>query len=219
MNNYNYNGQQQQQQQQQQEMANAFFVGPHCHNGKILLGLFLEETCSVKAADGTYEKMFYGQPLPHSSTSIIESKCMSCKVPKENDMAQQNDNNYVVDENNYYYNNGEMQQGQQDWQQEQEQEPDEVTEACGQIYEASAKCEKSLHVYGMYPDTRACNYIASLKQEGAAPLSSLRSVPVTPTVLAAVFAATTVMFAGLSVYLHKQYKRSQVGLVHGKMMA
>jgi len=208
-NNNNYNAQSQQQ-AQQQEMN--FFLGPHCHNGKIILGLFTEETCSIKAADGSYEKMFFGQQLPHSSTSIIESNCMSCKVPSEND-ANMNQNN--GDGNMYYYENGQMYQQQQQ-QEYQEQAPDEVTEACGQLYAQSAKCEESLHVNGVYPDTRACNYIRNLKNEGGSVLSSLRqSVNVTPSVLAGVFAATTVLFAGLSVYLNQKVKRSKVQLVHG----
>jgi len=45
--NSNYNAQAQQQQAEQQEMA--FFVGPHCKHGKIILGLFTDETCSIKA--------------------------------------------------------------------------------------------------------------------------------------------------------------------------
>lgn len=213
MNNYNnYNAQA----QQQEAMADAFYVGPHCQNGKVILGLFMDETCSVQASDGIYEKMFYGQQLPHSTTSIIEkSKCMSCKVPKENEWDAQQQNQQV-DANNYYYNNGQMQQQQQQ-QQYQEEEPDQVTEACGQVYEASVKCERDLNVYGVYPDTRGCNYISSLKQEGTSTLASLtQKVPITPTVLAAVFAATTVMFAGLSVHLNRKYKRSNVSLVHGE---
>ncbi len=218
MNNYNnYNAQAQQQQQQQEAMADAFYVGPHCQNGKVVLGLFMDETCSVQASGGIYEKMFYGQQLPHSTTSIIEkSKCMSCKVPNENEWDAQQQNQQV-DANNYYYNNGQMQQQEQQQQYYEDQEPDQVTEACGQVYEASVKCERDLNVYGVYPDTRGCNYISSLKQEGTSTLASLtQKVPITPTVLAAVFAATTVMFAGLSVHLNRKYKRSNVSLVHGE---
>jgi hypothetical protein len=187
-----------------------------------MLGLFTEETCSVKAPDGTYEKMFFGQQLPHSSTSIIESKkCMSCKVPSESDEDNTNQQNNV-NGNQYYYENGQMYQQEQQQQQQQEdyqeQEPDEVTEACGQLYVQSAKCEESLQVNGVYPDTRGCNYIKNLKKEGGSVLSSLsfQKANVTPSVLAGVFAATTVMFAGLSVYLNQKVKRSRVHLVHGE---
>lgn len=136
---------------------------------------------------------------------------MSCKVPREND-GNVNQNNV---ESQYYYENGQMYQQQQQ-QEYQEQEPDEVTEACGQLYAQSAKCEESLRVNGVYPDTRACNYIRNLKKEGGSVLSTLsQKANVTPSVLAGVFAATTVMFAGLSVYLNQKVKRSKVQLVHG----
>ena len=218
MNNYNnYNAQAEQQQAEQQQAEQqdlAFFVGPHCHGGKVILGLFTDETCSIKAAEEAYENMFYGQHLPYSSNSIIESECMSCKVPSENDANINNQND--IDSDMYYYKDGQMyQQQQQQVYQEQEQEPDEVTEACGQLYAQSAKCEESLHVSGVYPDTRACNYIRTLKKEGGGALSSLRqNVNVTPSVLAGIFAATTVMFAGLSFHLSKKVKRSKVKLIH-----
>jgi len=223
---YDYNAQAQQQ---------SFFVGPHCHNGKIILGLFIEETCSITAAQGSYEKMFFGQHLPYSSTSIVESQCMSCKVPKENDAnANANNQNQYQNQNNnnvngngemYYYKDGQMYQQQQQQQvyeyqyeyyEEQQQEPDEVTEACEQLYAQSAKCEESLHVNGVYPDTRACNYIRTLKKDGFGALSSLKQnvKNITSSVLAGVFAVTTVLFAGLSVYLNQKVKRSKVKLIH-----
>ncbi|KAK1734301.1 hypothetical protein QTG54_015068 [Skeletonema marinoi] len=215
-NMYNYNAQAQEQQAEQEQQEMAFFVGPHCNHGKIIFGLFIDETCSIKAPQGAYEKMYFGQHLPHSSDSIIETtKCMSCKVPSENNDANNINNENNADGEMYYYKNGQMyQQQQQEVYQEQEQEPDEVTEACGQLYVQSAKCEESLHVNGVYPDTRACNYIRALKKQGGSALTSLRqSVNVTPSVLAGVFAATTVMFAGLSFYLNQKVKRSKVKLI------
>lgn len=221
---YLYNNQNQNNQDQQQQDL-ALFVGPHCHQGKVILGLFTEETCSIKAPRGSYEKMFYGQHLPHSSTSIVESKCMSCKVPNENDEYMNNNNNNNNQKQNnkngngdmYYYKNGQMYQQQQqqvyEYEEEVEQVPDEVTEACSSLYAQSAKCEESLHVNGVYPDTRACNYIRTLKRDGFG-FGALRpnNMNVTPSILAGVFAATTIMFAGLSVYLHRMVKRSTVNV-------
>ena len=199
-NNNNNNGQ-----------ARAFYVGPICQNGKILLTLFTEETCSEQAASGTYEKMFYGQALPYSSTSIIESKCLSCKVPTEND-ANQNNN-----ANGYYYQNGQMYQ-QEAQENNQDQEAAEVTESCGNLYQQSVRCEESLHLSGVYPDTRACKFIHNLKDYGGGTLSSLRNgvhAAIPAKVLAGLFAATTAGFAGYSAYLNQKLKRSRVALVHG----
>lgn len=227
---YLYNNQNQNNQQEQQQQDLKFFVGPHCHHGKVILGLFTEETCSIKAARGSYETMFYGQHLPHSSTSIIESKCMSCKAPNDNENdannINNNDNQNNQNQNNkngdggdmYYYKDGQMYQQQQqqvyEYEDEPEQVPDEVTEACSSLYAQSAKCEESLHVNGVYPDTRACNYIRTLKKDGFGFFGALRrnNVNVTPSILAGVFAATTVMFAGLSVYLYRMVKRSNVNV-------
>ncbi|KAL7491033.1 hypothetical protein ACHAWT_001426 [Skeletonema menzelii] len=63
-NMYNYNAQAQEQQAEQEQQEMAFFVGPHCNHGKIILGLFIDETCSIKAPQGAYEKMYFGQHLP-----------------------------------------------------------------------------------------------------------------------------------------------------------
>ena len=51
-NYYNYN-------QAQNNNKMELFVGPYCANGgkKILLGVFMDETCSYSAPSGTYEKM------------------------------------------------------------------------------------------------------------------------------------------------------------------
>ena len=50
-----------------------FFVGPRCSaNGKsILLGVFMDETCSFTAPDGVYDKFNYGKSLPYSSVQGV----------------------------------------------------------------------------------------------------------------------------------------------------
>jgi hypothetical protein len=50
--NYNYN-------QNRNNNKMELFVGPYCANGgkKILLGVFMDETCSYAAPKGTYEKL------------------------------------------------------------------------------------------------------------------------------------------------------------------
>ena len=51
-NYYNYN-------QAQNSNRMELFVGPYCANSgkKILLGVFMDETCSYAAPSGTYEKL------------------------------------------------------------------------------------------------------------------------------------------------------------------
>jgi hypothetical protein len=152
----------------------------------------MDETCSYAAPDGIYSKLNYGQSLPYSSTSIIESSCVSCMEPT----------NY--DENN----NGDQ------------QDEDKVLEVCERLYEASGKCETNLaaikNTYGAYPNTYGCDFISGLKASGKTRVSfSQIQSNVTPKALAGVFAATTVIFGATAYYLGKKLQRSNVNLVEG----
>eukprot|EP00970_Alexandrium_tamarense_P020088 scaffold14831_cov214-Alexandrium_tamarense.AAC.3 len=172
-----------------------FFVGPYCANSgkQIFLGVFMDETCSMEAPKGIYAKLNYGQSLPYSSTSLIESGCVSCKEPEE------------YDENN----NGDQ------------QDEDKVLEICENLYEQAGKCETDLTAlnaaYGQYPNTYACDFIKGLKASGKSRINfsqmtnSVKNA--TPATLAGVFAATTVLFGGLAMYLHQKIQRSNVNLV------
>ena len=188
---YNQNGQQQQQQQANVE----FFVGPYCSaNGKnIFLGVFMDETCSFTAPDGIYEKFNYGKSLPYSSKSIISHDCISCMEPVEEDEDADNNNG----DNNY-------------------QQP-EVNEFCERLYEPAGKCETNIDVYGKYPNTMACKFISGLNAWGKTRIAATFNEAkknATPATLAGIFAATTVVFGGVSFYLHKKLQRQSVGLVH-----
>ena len=134
---YYYGQQNNNGQQQNQEMK--LFVGPYCSaNGKsIFIGTFMDEACSYPAPAGTYEKFSYGQALPYSSTSLVETNCISCKEPQE------------------YNNNGDQ------------QDEDKIVEVCEQLYESSGKCEDKLASgTTYYPNTYGCDYIKSLHAPG-----------------------------------------------------
>lgn len=193
-----------------------FFVGPQCSaNGKsINLGVFMDETCSFSAPEGVYEKFHYGKSLPYSSESIISHDCISCKAPveqdDENDNNNNNNNNNGNDDANSYYN--------------QNQEEAEVLEVCERLYETAGKCETNLDVYGVYPNTMACSFIKSLNSWGITRIASSVSGATknhVPAVMAGLFAASTVVFGGISYYFHKKLQRQNVGLVggHGNVMA
>ena len=77
----------------------------------------MDETCSYKAPEGTYEKFNYGRMLPYSSNSIVGQDCISC-------LEVDNDNNNNQNNQNYNYNNnGNNQNNQnnqnQNWNEEQ----------------------------------------------------------------------------------------------------
>ncbi|KAL7548298.1 hypothetical protein ACHAWF_011583, partial [Thalassiosira exigua] len=204
--NYYYNGQngnQNQNNNYNQEQNMEFFVGPYCSaNGKsILLGVFMDEMCSYEAPANTYEKFNYGKALPYSSTSIVAHDCLSCLKAEEED-ENDNNNNNNNNGNNYNYNQNQA----------------EVIETCQQLYEAAGKCESDLQVYGMYPNTMACEFIKGMSggiiKKLANTITEVKNA--TPGVLAGVFAATTVAFGGLAYYMHKKVESAKVGLVYGE---
>jgi len=159
-----------------------YYVGPYCSsNGKkIFLGLFEEETCSYPAPQGTFEALNYGSAMPYSKQSLIDSGCVSCKEPSE-----QNENNY--------------------WD---NQDEDQVTDVCERVYEMSGKCEQNLQglPYGTYPNNLGCDFVQNIRSASIIP----QSVPA--KTFAGIFAATTVLLAGMTVHLYQKSKRTNVAL-------
>merc|ERR1719148_95143 len=170
-----------------QEMK--LYVGPYCSsNGKqIYLGTFMDETCSYPAPSGTYENFNYGQALPYSADnkeSLIDDDCVSCKEPQDQD--DQND-------------------GDQD-------DADEALEVCERLYEDAGKCESGLESgVTYYPNTYSCDFIETLQAPGKMAGESGSSIAASK-VFAGLFAATTVLFAGVSYHLYQKTSRSNVNL-------
>mmetsp|Transcript_49400 Transcript_49400/g.105003 ORF Transcript_49400/g.105003 Transcript_49400/m.105003 type:complete len:414 (-) Transcript_49400:137-1378(-) len=201
-NNGNYN--QNNQNNQQEEME--FFVGPYCSEDgqSIVLGVFMDEVCGYPAPEGIYEQFHYGKALPYSTESIISNDCISCMQPGDDDNNNNNQNNDNGN-NNYNYN--------------QNQEDVEIREVCEQLYEDAGKCESNLDVYGVYPNTMACDFISGLKASGKTRIfSKLANTTknVTSSVLAGVFAATTLVLVGVSYHYHQKLQRQSVNLVQGE---
>ena len=129
---YNYNGN-----NDKNEMRLS--MGPYCSaDGKsIFMGLFLDETCSVTAPSGLWEKLSYGQAMPYATTSLVEHNCMSCVEPANNK------------------NNGD------------EEDADTLLEVCENVYTQSGKCETGLaDGVTYYKNTNGCDYIKSLHAPG-----------------------------------------------------
>mmetsp|Transcript_16235 Transcript_16235/g.29459 ORF Transcript_16235/g.29459 Transcript_16235/m.29459 type:complete len:439 (-) Transcript_16235:240-1556(-) len=211
--NGNYNNQNNNNNNNGEQQDVEFFVGPYCSaNGKsILLGVFMDEVCSYAAPEGIYEKFHYGKALPYSSESIISNECISCMEPAEDDG---NNNNQ-----NYNYNNGDDNYNNNGNNNNQNQEDAAILEVCERLYEDAGKCETNLNVYGVYPTTLACEFIKGLKASGKSRISSAFSGAkknVTPQVLAGLFAASTLVFGGVSYYFHQKLQRQNVGLIHGQ---
>ena len=184
----------------QQRQNVEYFVGPYCStNGKsILLGVFMDETCSYAAPSGTYEKYHYGSTLPYSKTSLISHDCISCK---QNAEEANNDNN----ENNA--NDGNANQVS-------------VKEVCQALYEPAGKCETNLKADSTtglyYKNTLACSFIQGLNPWGktriAATFAEVTS-NITDEVLVGIFAATTVFFGITACLVHSSMKKKRAVLV------
>lgn len=215
--NYNYNNGQNNNNNQNGQQDVEFFVGPYCSaNGKnIILGVFMDETCSYSAPTGVYEKYHYGKSLPYSSESIISNDCISCMQPAEEDENENQNNNNNNNNQNYNNNNGDY---NYNYNQEEQEEP-EVLEFCTNLYQDAGKCESSMNIYNHWPNTMACEFIQGLNPWGKTRIfSSFAEAKknVTPGVLAGVFAVTTAAFGGVSYFLHRKLQRQSVGLVHGQ---
>ena len=124
----------------------GLYVGPQCSsNGKsIFLNTFLDEWCSIEAPRGAFAKFNYGRSLPYSPSekkSIIESTCISCKEPQNQNDQNNNDQN----------------------------DADNILDICDRLYEESAKCESNLPSGTTYwPSTSGCELVKSLKAPGRA---------------------------------------------------
>lgn len=202
-NNNNNNNQNNNNGQQQQNVE--YFVGPYCStNGKnILLGVFMDETCSYAAPSGTYEKYHYGASLPYAKSSLISHDCISCKDTAEE---EENNNAEEGDANNANYQNNANQAT--------------VKEVCQALYEPAGKCETNLKADSTtglyYKNTRACQFIQGLNPWGktriAATFVEVTS-SITDEVLVGIFAATTLFFGVTACLVHSSMKKKQAVLV------
>ena len=129
----------------------------------------MEETCTWPAPDGIYEATHYGSSLPFKKESLVDTGCISCKEPKE------------YEYQNYY----------------DQQDADEVTDVCENLYEEAAKCEKDLGGYHYYRDNSGCAFIEGLK------VGNGKNMATPAKVFAGIFAVTTALLAAASVFYYK----------------
>ncbi len=175
---YNYNGN-----NNKNEMKLS--MGPYCSSdgNSIFMGLFLDETCSVAAPAGLYEKLSYGTAMPYSTTSLVEHNCMSCAEPADNNNKNDGD----------------------------EMDADSLLEVCENVYIESGKCETGLaDGVTYYKNEAGCSYIATLHAPGKKK-SSGAGVSASK-VFSGLFAVTTVVFGGVAYHLYQKVRRQKVNL-------
>lgn len=163
-----------------------YYVGPYCaeQGGSIYLGLFSDDACTEfldeQGGASTY-KTLSGESLPYASTSIVGMECVSC--------LEQKDANGNDDAN---------------------QDEDNVSEQCEEVYQAAGKCESSLPGGTVNEvNENACKYIEGIKivrKDGIVDVSAARRNPVV-TAFIVIFAMA---FAALGFYVW--YLRMRLGV-------
>jgi len=170
----------------------TYYLGAYCSNdgGSIFLGTFADASCTTFAAQGIYEKFNYGETLPYSKGTGMSLIGNDCISCK-----QEKDDN--------------------DGDQEEE---DEVSEMCEQIYEQSGKCETNLGITS--PNTAGCQYIHNVipkldalyhKVTKSSSASSIANTS-TSTILAWTFGMATIGLGAVAFFLRSKAKRANINL-------
>jgi hypothetical protein len=169
-----------------------YYVGPYCANqgGAVYLGLFTDDTCSTPAGESgvTFDSLM-GYPLPYSTTSIVDSACLTCIEPAN--QGEQNENDAA--------------------------DTDNVSEQCEQLYSTAGKCETKLAdgVTGTTPNESACNYMEGIKivrQDGL-----IISAKSRPSAVATSFIVISAMaFCAMAFYVW--YLRTRLGVKQNTLL-
>jgi len=165
---------------------NAYYIGPYCaaHGNAVFLGVFTDATCETQASSNVFEKYNYGKELPYSNESFVHQRCQSCMAPKE-DRDDDNDN----------------------------QEEDQVTALCEELYEQSGKCEENLKSKNNYSrNINSCTYIHNVLPTLSKVHRTHGRVSLVANVFAWLFFLSTCALAGVVYYLHSKVERSSVNL-------
>jgi hypothetical protein len=156
----------------------SVYVGAYCssNGANIYLGAFTDRQCTQKTSSSAYSTLT-GYDLPYTSTSLVGHDCISCKEPSEYD------DDYNADQ----------------------YDADAVTEFCEDLYDRSAKCEKSLKNVDT-ATTSGCDYIHKVlpRMERIANHSASAS-----TIWATVFFMTTLVAAGAAFFFYTKLNRNK----------
>lgn len=170
-----------------------YFVGPYCSDqgGKIVLGLFTDDTCTEFADEYGGRVTFQtiaGGNLPYSSTSIVDTSCYSC----EDGDAEANGNNA------YGY---------------QAKEP---KESCTMMYENAGKCESKLTNELGYNNINenACTYMEGIKitRSNGIIIAGAATGNKVASAFIGIFTTSFVLLGAYVYYLKQKLERGSVNL-------
>jgi hypothetical protein len=170
-----------------EEEEAQYYVGPYCaKQGGSVYMGLFADDTCTEFAEVTF-KSLAGFDLPYEGKSIIAETCMSC-LEKNNDNDNQND----------------------------QQDADQVSESCEQMYTGSGKCEAKLPSGMVYdPNNNACAYMEGIRvvrQDGIIDTGSTRSSAVATSFIV-VFAMA---FAAMAFYVW--YLRTRLGVKQNTLL-
>lgn len=174
-----------------------YFIGPYCseQGGKIYLGMFTDESCSIFADDyagTTTYKNFMGESLPYSSESIVGMECITCEPLQE--VEDENDNNN--NNNNNQNDDGEV----------------EIKETCEQLWQTAGKCEKKLDYVVDEPNKNACNYMDGIKVIRKDGVVQVKRGSSAAAAFIGVFSVSSVLLGGYVYYLSTKMGKGKIDI-------
>jgi len=179
-----------------EEEEEELFLGPYCSSqgGSIHLGMFTDDTCSVKY-DSYYGRDYYyqifGTGMPYSQSNLVGLGCKSCIMEiYDNDNGRRLDNGGdYMDENGNY-----------------------VAPICYEAYFGSAKCEENMGID--YPNSYGCNYMEGIKVVRAAgTVTELNAAPSkSASAFIGIFAVSFVVLGAYVYYLKTKLDKAKINL-------
>jgi len=163
---------------------NAYYIGPYCASyGKDIFLGIFTDATCETQVSSNIYEKYNGKELPYSNESLVNQQCQSCMDP-----------------------NGDR-DGDDDNQE------DEVTALCEEMYEGSGKCEKNLQGKSDYTkNNRSCTYIHNVLPALAKVHRSHGQANLVANVFAWLFFLSSCALAGIVYNLYSKIERSTVNL-------
>lgn len=176
-----------------EEEKEQLFLGPYCSSqgGSIMLGMFTDDTCSVKY-DSYYGRDYYytlvGSGMPYSQSSIVGLGCHSCIMQVKQNRRELKNNQYMDENGNY------------------------IAPMCYESYFGSAKCEENMGIDNA--NSYGCNYMEGIKiVRAAGTVTDMGSAPSkSASAFIGIFAVSFVVLGAYVYYLKTKLDKAKINL-------
>ena len=163
-----------------------YFIGPYCSadGNSVHLGLYTDEYCTTFADNNsgkTTYKALAGDDLPYSSSSLVNSGCVSC-VEQEDPNRDQDD--------------------------QDEEDEVRIADTCQGMYESAGKCETLVQGISGEPNESGCSFINGIQYTRPDGILNVKSSG-WATFFICLFAGAFVGLAGVVYKLHKQVEAAR----------